>query len=217
MLELLDAEGIERVTYVGHDWGGFAGLMLGIREPQRITALLALSIPHLWPSRRARANPMRALRLSYQLPLAAPFADRALARIGVGRRALAGGSSNFTERDLDIYASTVDSPEGARATVALYRTFLLRELPAIAAGRYADAVLDVPARLLIGERDFVVGGIEPGYERNAPRMSAELVPEVGHFLPQDRPELVAAEVRALRGGAGGDPEGAAATEPRPEG
>jgi hypothetical protein len=39
---------------------------------------------------------------------------------------------------LEVYAS-MDSPEGARATTALYRSFLLKELPGIALGRSKSA------------------------------------------------------------------------------
>jgi pimeloyl-ACP methyl ester carboxylesterase len=84
------------------------------------------------------------------------------------------------------------SPEGASATAALYRTFLLRELPALAAGRYRDAQLDVRTRLIVGEKDLIARNASlGGYERNAPRMAVERVQGAGHFLPEERPDLVA--------------------------
>ena len=49
-----------------------------------------------------------------------------------------------------------------RVTVAMYRTFLTREVIPVARGRYADAVLEVPTTLAIGDRDVITRGIPPG-------------------------------------------------------
>ena len=34
---LLDALGIEAAGVIGHDWGGFAAYLLGLRHPDRVT------------------------------------------------------------------------------------------------------------------------------------------------------------------------------------
>ena len=68
----------------------------------------------------------------------------------------------------------------------------------IVRGRYADARLEMPARLMVGDRDLIVRGADlRGYERNAPRMTVERVAGANHFLPEERPELVAARAREL--------------------
>ena len=69
MLALLDALGIERAGYVGHDWGGFSGLLLALRAPERLTGLLLVSIPHVWASRHDQRNPRRLA--AFALPGAA--------------------------------------------------------------------------------------------------------------------------------------------------
>ena len=38
---LLDALGIERVRWVGHDWGALLGMMAVVQEPERIERLWA--------------------------------------------------------------------------------------------------------------------------------------------------------------------------------
>ena len=202
LLGLLDALEIERVAYVGHDWGAFAGILIGIRAPERLSHLVALSIPHLWPPVRDRLNPLRALALTYQLPLSTPVLGVQLMRHGLTRRVLSAASSEFSERDIEVFEATMGSADGARTTTALYRTFLLEELPAIALGKYRDARLDVPTRLVVGERDLIAYGSSlEGYEDHAPRMAVEQVPGAGHFLPQDRPRLVADRViDALKAG-----------------
>jgi pimeloyl-ACP methyl ester carboxylesterase len=203
LIALLDALELERVPYIGHDWGAFVGYLVAISAPERVRALMALSIPHPWPSRHDRLNPWRLAGLAYQLPLASP-AGRWLARRRLTTRVLEAASAGdpFDEGDLAVYESTMGSERGARTTVAMYRTFVLRELVPIVRGRYADARLDMPCRLLVGDDDQIVRGADlRGYERNAPRLEVERVPGARHFLPEERPELVVERARELFAGA----------------
>jgi pimeloyl-ACP methyl ester carboxylesterase len=197
---LLDTLGIDRAGYVGHDWGGWIGFLVALRHPDRIRGLLALSISHPWPSLRDRLNPLRAAALAYHVPLSTPVVGNRLMRAGLTRWVLQTGAAEgtFTKRDLDLYNAAMGSPAGARATVALYRTFLLRELPAIAAGRYADGFLTVPTRLLAGEKDPIALGTDlGGYQPHAEEMTIERVDGARHFLPEERPKLVCERATAM--------------------
>jgi pimeloyl-ACP methyl ester carboxylesterase len=199
LARLLDALELDRVGYLGHDWGAFTGFLLAFRRPERIGAFLALSIPHPWPSGHDRLNPWRLAGFAYQVPLSTPLGG-CLARRGLTTRVLKAGASpgTFEPGDLAVYEATMGSGRGARATVAMYRSFLLRELVPIARGRYADERLDVPTRLLVGDDDLIIRGADlRGHERNAPRLEIERVPGAGHFLPEERPELVAGRAREL--------------------
>ena len=196
---LLAALELDRVYYVGHDWGAFIGFLLAFRRPEAIAALLALSIPHPWFSRHDRLSPPRLAAFAYQLPLASPLGG-ALARRGLTTRVLKAASApgTFEPGDLAIYEATMGSAGGARTTVAMYRTFLLREVVPIALGRYAGERVEMPARLVVGDEDLTVRGADlRGHERNAPRLEVERVVGAGHFLPEERPELVAARAREL--------------------
>jgi pimeloyl-ACP methyl ester carboxylesterase len=58
--------------------------------------------------------------------------------------------------------------------------------------------LEAPTLLLFGERDlYVTPKALPGYERNAPEMELELVPDSGHFIVDEKPELVARRALAF--------------------
>jgi len=46
LLALLDGLGIDRCGLVGHGWGAEIGYHLGARNPERLTALVALGVPH---------------------------------------------------------------------------------------------------------------------------------------------------------------------------
>jgi pimeloyl-ACP methyl ester carboxylesterase len=198
LLGLLDALGLERADYAGHDWGGVLGFLVAFKAPERLRSLLVLSVPHFWPSRHDRLNPRRIAGFAYQLPLAT-IGGR-LVRGGLTSRVLRAASipGTFAPEDLAVYESTMATETGARATVGFYRTFLVREVLPIARGRYARERLDLPAQLVVGDRDLIVRGADlRGHERNAPGMKVERVPDAAHFLPEERPELIASRVRDL--------------------
>jgi pimeloyl-ACP methyl ester carboxylesterase len=200
LLLLLDMLELERVGYVGHDWGGFIGFLLALREPERLSGLLALSIPHPWPSWHDRLNPLRLAAFAYQLPLSTPFLGERLMRAGLTRLVLrsAAPEGTFTAEEIAAYDAAMSSPAGARTTVAMYRTFLLHELGPLAGGRLASGHLTVPTRLVVGERDPIAKGADlKGFESHADDMLVELVPGAGHFLPDERPELVVDRIREL--------------------
>jgi pimeloyl-ACP methyl ester carboxylesterase len=198
LVALLDALEIERAGYVGHDWGAFSGFLANFAAPERWSAFLGLAIPHPWPSRHDRLNPWRLAGLGYQLPLAT--FGRAITQRNLTTRVLKAASAGepFTARDIAIYESTMGSERGGRTTVAVYRTFLTRELLPIARGRYDDARLDIPARLVIGNDDLIVRGADLlGYEGNAPNFEIERLEGARHFIPEERPEVVVERARAL--------------------
>jgi pimeloyl-ACP methyl ester carboxylesterase len=187
MLALLDALGIERAGYLGHDWGGWTGWLLALRAPARFTRLLLVSIVHPWASRVATLlNFWRGL---YQYPLAAPVLGPAIVRDGrIIRAALA---SSMPDADAAIFADVLREPARADASSLMYRHFQLRELPGLMRGRYAGARVALPVKLLFPRGD---GGQHPsqlaGVERHAPLAEVELV-DGGHLLPDERPQLVA--------------------------
>jgi len=70
VLGLLDALHIEKVSLVGHDWGGIIGWQLAALAPQRIERFVALSTGH--PSAIARAGILQRLRMTYVLGFILP-------------------------------------------------------------------------------------------------------------------------------------------------
>jgi pimeloyl-ACP methyl ester carboxylesterase len=117
-------------------------------------------------------------------------------RRGLTRRILSAADAGFTAEDIEVYDSTMSSHAGAAATTSMYRSFLTRDLPRIALGRYRDARLTVPTLLIAGERDPITRFSSlRGFEAHAPRMRVEQVPGAGHFLPQERPRLIADRIR----------------------
>jgi pimeloyl-ACP methyl ester carboxylesterase len=58
-IALLDHLTIERVRWVGHDWGSMTGLLVSLRHPERVEQFVCTSFPHPWPRQRS-IHPRRA-------------------------------------------------------------------------------------------------------------------------------------------------------------
>jgi pimeloyl-ACP methyl ester carboxylesterase len=206
VIALLDALGLERVDLAGHDWGGLVALLVALRAPERLASVTAMSIVHPWP-RPPRPSPAALLPLAYQGPLATPvLGERLLRHVpDVVRELIRRGShrsARWTGAELDTYARVLREPARARASSAMYRTFLLREAGALASGRYAGARLRVPALMLTGAADAVVGlPALAGLDEHADEARTVVVERAGHFVPEERPDAVLAELEAhLRAG-----------------
>lgn len=189
VLALLDALGIESVTWVGHDWGGWTGFLAALRAPGRFERMLALTIPHLWGDPNPR---QMAAVLGYQVPIASPLvgglvADSMVRRIlQVGR-----GADRLSETEVGIFASHIP----AHVTVSMYRTYLTRELLPIIRGRYAHSVLEVPTTMFTGARDLITHGIGSGPVSGQPQLSVEVLDGVAHWIPEQRPQEIIDWVR----------------------
>jgi pimeloyl-ACP methyl ester carboxylesterase len=193
VVALLDVLGIERAGYLGHDWGGWAGWLVAIRAPERVTKLMTVAVVHPWAPRAAAL--LNAWRLAYQLPIATPVLGPAIMREGHTVQLLLGRS--MPAADAAIFADVLREPARAAASSALYRQFQLRELPALAAGRLAGARVDLPVHVLFPRGDEVqTPALLAGLERHAPQAEVEIV-DGGHFLVDQRPQLVADRAAAF--------------------
>jgi pimeloyl-ACP methyl ester carboxylesterase len=200
VLAVLDALEIDRVKLVGHDWGGWIGFILCLRAPERFDRFLALNILHPWPDMSAFLP--HVWRFWYQWVLIAPglgyfghrtgwFTRLILERGVVNRRV-------WDDETVAAFTRNLAEPDRARAGVKLYRTFNAREVLPVSLGRYAKARLTVPTRILFGENDMALSPQAlRGYERHADDLEVELVPGCGHFIADERPELVAERARSF--------------------
>ena len=106
----------------------------------------------------------------------------------------------WSEQELQTYTDQFREPERAQATTLLYRHAVLRLSPAVIRGLYRRLTMDAPTLLLFGSADHVQDErLLPGFERNAPNMTLELVQGRGHFIVDEEPELVLERARELFG------------------
>ena len=89
------------------------------------------------------------------------------------------------------YTDQYQSLPHAEAAVQVYRRFLINERPRIVGGCYRETKVEMPILHLIGERDPVgARSVLAGYEPHAPNLKLEYIPACGHFLPEERPDVV---------------------------
>jgi pimeloyl-ACP methyl ester carboxylesterase len=97
----------------------------------------------------------------------------------------------WTESDIELFLAPLRDPARARAAGALYRGYILREAARIVLGRYRGTRLRTPTHVLYGAED---PGIKPellgGHEDHADHLEVELVRGAGHFVADDRPDVV---------------------------
>jgi pimeloyl-ACP methyl ester carboxylesterase len=184
LLATLDALGVERASWIGHDWGGWTGLLAALRAPERFDRVLAVCIPHLW----FKATPRQlAMLLGYQVPISLPLLGRRAARSMVPKLLQFGrGADRLDPTDIRLFSERIPP----RVTVAMYRTLLTREALPLLRGRYDNAVLRVPTTLLLGERDPVTANMRSGAVPGQPELRVELVEGVGHWVPEQRPQRI---------------------------
>jgi pimeloyl-ACP methyl ester carboxylesterase len=195
---LLDVLELERVGVIGHDWGGFSGFLLALSHPERVNALLAVSTPIPWlrPSPRLLASTWRTW---YAWALAGIGREAVARRPGAVRLMLRRGAPDeaIDEHEAEVYAERLREPARAEATQLLYRGYVSSVL-ALRARAYEGVRLKVPTRLVVGRRDQAVPEVVvQGFEPHADDMALELVDGCGHFLPEERPDLVVRHAREL--------------------
>jgi len=206
ILHLFDELELDRVRLVGHDWGALTAFIICLRHPDRVERYLALNMIHPWLRLRPRLLPGEGARLWYQaavavpglspavLPHATDFAARCI-------RASSGDESCWDDGVIEMFTDQLRDPDRARASSALYRWALSpRGWLALALGRYHDMRLRTPTLLLFGTRDFAIKEETlEGYEEHADDMRVEKVPGVGHFIADERPDLITQRALELFG------------------
>jgi pimeloyl-ACP methyl ester carboxylesterase len=198
LLAVLDALGLERVRLMAHDWGAWSGFLACLAAPERFEAYLALGAPR--PAGRPSARQLREVwRFAYQVVIASPVLGRRLvARADFIERTIMAGAVNrqaWTPADLSAFATVLAQPARTRASVRLYRTFLTREV-----ARTPRGYLRVPTRIVVGSRDPAIpAALLEDAHRDGDDVGVEIVADCGHFVPEERPELVAERARALFG------------------
>jgi len=192
VLALLDELGVDEVSVAGHDWGGFVGFLLALEQPERIKSFLALNVIPPWPARDRRVL-RDSWRFLYMPVLASPGLGRRAGR-AIAARGLS--DSGLDDAQVEAFVSRFRGERGV-VTERVYGSFL-RELPGLVRGHYSAADLRVPTRLVFGTRDPVLTTrAAQDSAAQTELLELELVPDAGHFVVDQKPELVAERLLAL--------------------
>jgi pimeloyl-ACP methyl ester carboxylesterase len=200
---LLDALDIDRAHVVGHDWGGFTGFLLGLEHPSRIDRLLLCNTPGPW----ARLNPRVAigLRRAWYVALVAfpVLGERMVARRGFVQwfLRLRGQAALFPDADASLYADQFRDSARAAAASRLYRYYLQLVAQAVLQRHlFAGQRLSAPTRLLFGADDFYIPlALLEEVEAHGDDLTLDVISGCSHWMPEERPDLIAEQARALFG------------------
>ena len=190
LLELLDREEIKEVTVVAHDFGGPVAAHLLDIAPSRVSAL-ALFATNAFPD----------TPIPFPLPLVkAPLLGPLAARLMFSRRSLAmmvrrGVGKPAISLDLSRY---LGGNHQRTVIASIFETSLRRLGGLYVPVEHAFATAGMPALVGWGDRD-------PFFPVAIGRRTAELLPDArfrlyegaGHFLPDERPNELSADVLAL--------------------
>jgi pimeloyl-ACP methyl ester carboxylesterase len=170
MLALTAELGLDRFRVMGHDWGALTSILMSHKAPERIERLLPMSFPPPWdvsPDPRRLIGGAHVPFLSVTDKAAPVLAEQILRH-----------ASRLDDHAVRTFVDVLSMPERRRATVGFYRSFVLTDLPWLARTRLSKP--EVPTLVIGGDRDPVVR-----FSRGV-----EMVPGIGHFLPEDQPDAV---------------------------
>jgi pimeloyl-ACP methyl ester carboxylesterase len=191
-LALIEALGEQRAILIGHDWGASAVYGATALEPDRVSKLFAVAIPHpatlevtpakLWGVRHF---------LAFKLPgAAARFAANDCASLPALYKRWSPAWSPGPEELADVRAC-FSKPESVNAAFGYYRQLKFR-MPA-----WMRKPIAVDTVVFAGLNDNIVG--PPDYYRAKRKFTkAYTVEEVpgGHFLHREHPEVFAERLLA---------------------
>jgi pimeloyl-ACP methyl ester carboxylesterase len=186
---LVSALGHEKAHVVGHDWGGAVAWRLGSVHADRVDRLVVLNAPHPATLQRELQRGKQFLRSYYvflfQLPLISEAAVRLSLRYSLQSTARVPGA--FSDEALDVYQHAVSQPGAATAMLNYYRA-AVRDVFRSSSG---DHTVRCPTLVIWGMKDFaLVPALLDGLEEWVPDLRVERVEESGHWVPEEKPDLV---------------------------
>lgn len=186
LLKFLSVRGAPRFELFGHSFGGLVSLQIAATAPERITRLTVASTPAF------------GLPAELKLLLSSPLADvgmKLFSKLPVSRTAMVTylkaiwGSAKPSPELLDMYEEVMRTPgfnEGFLEAARAIGEFMLP----------VDALKSLPVRKLAlwGERDPLVPSWQGERLSRAIGADLKIFNDVGHAVPEEAPELLAAEI-----------------------
>jgi pimeloyl-ACP methyl ester carboxylesterase len=196
---VLERLAVGPVRLVAHDWGGPIAIIMMLRHPEKVSGFFGLNTIGPWMTLDL-AFMRDAWRFWYQIPMMIPYVGPRLISDPKGRyfRLLCRWGGGFIPPDFDLYVRHMGEPGRAIAASRWWRTFQLHEMLHWLRGRYADAHFEAPVRWLHGIDDPVISPtLLRDYSDRFSDFELEIVDGAGHWIVEQRPELVLDRLRAF--------------------
>jgi pimeloyl-ACP methyl ester carboxylesterase len=203
--------GGSRAAVVGHGWGGWIAWAMPTLQPTVTRAVASVSMPHPLVFRKASLTQPAQLKASgYLAGLQRPFVPERQMTVNGGyvQRLLREWASPEgiwpSPQEAKLYAEAMALPFVAHSAAEYYR-WVVRSQLRPDGWRFAASMrtpITVPVLQLHGAHDPVVlprTALEP-VEAVTGRFERYLVPDAGHFLPEEAPDVVTAHLLDWLGG-----------------
>ena len=194
IVALVEALGEERAHVVGHDWGGGIAWHMGMYYPERINKLAVINAPHPATFERELRKVRQLLLSWYILFFQMPLLPEAVLRLTI-RRSMpmtAAIPGSFADEALDVYENAAAQPGAATAMIDYYRAAFRRDPTWFRENKRA---IILPTLLLWGMKDFaLVPDLTEGLEQWVPDLRIKRIEDSGHWVPEERPGVVAEEL-----------------------
>ena len=199
VLALVAALGAREAVIVGHDWGASAGYAAANLEPARVSKLVTLAIPHPRSLRLTPPALWRARHFVYfQLPWAA---ERIRARkFRYLERLYRRWSPRWTvpADQLRRVSAALEPPGRLEAALGYYRS-AARDLGRSSTKELLRRKVSVPTLTLAGAADggIALSAFGGTLDDFTGPYDLVVVPQAGHFLHREQPDLTAATLLAF--------------------
>ena len=215
---LIAALGERDAVIVAHDWGGGIAWQFAMDHPELTRRLVVMNCPHLAIfQRHLRSSPRQMLKSWYMLFFQLPWLPETL--LGLGHAWAIGNAVRrstiqkhaITDDDLRVLREAASRPGALRSAINYYRAVMRSDEalaglpPAVRRFFYGNRpvppprtrledwpTISAPTMLIWGEQDVALRkeltyGMDPLFT-TPPRI--EYVPDSGHFVQQEKPDVV---------------------------
>ena len=189
-----EALGFDRFAFVGHDLGGGMAQRFAVQHPERLThAVVINSVAYdYWP-----VQPILTMRTPIVRQLAMATLDLGALKLIVKRGLF--HKERVTAELMAQFWKPMETREGRKAFLHFAESLDNRELMAIAEDLRRTRV---PFLVIRGRDDvYLSAEISNRLAREIPGCRLVEIPEAGHFLQEDQPERLLAELAAFLGDA----------------
>ncbi len=208
VIEFADAVHVDRCVLVGHDWGARAAYGVAALRPERVAALVALSVGYATSTPQESLPVEQARAYWYQWYFALDRGRAALAADPVGFCRILWKTWSpgwqFSEAEFAATAHSFQNPDFVPVVMHSYRHRwgLAPGDPAydsVDARLRSSPPVPVPTVMLHGADDgATLPASSEGKERYFPGgYTRRIVPGAGHFIQRERPQAVVDAVPAL--------------------
>lgn len=190
---VIQAEGYQTATVLGHDWGGSIAWMYAFTHPQKLDNLIILSTPHpILFMQQMRTNPAQQASSQYARNFQKEGSEATMTAEGLARRV----------RDPAMRAKYEEAfrRSSFSAMMNYYRANYPREVGPDARRPFVpDNPPQIPVPLLVihGMRDTALlsEGHAGTWNKAAKDSTVMMIPDAGHFVQDDAAPLVNGAIR----------------------